>query len=277
MEGRDFRMRKQNVLSLAVGTVAVFAGTAAVNAASLVTFDAVPTSSNLPEFQLQPQVVPELGNAVFTEFSNGAGSVGNGLSDGLLSESAQVVGGLGIETPLHVVIPSAIPLSTGGTAFDDVTLIISDLGTAGNAIDVGSGDPGDLIIQPLGAIPGLGRLPTFAMYATSLLDSNPLHGQLLLTGTISKASLTALNAEDTAGVLSSKVTYTGGAIYDALVATPGAITSGSLSWSLLDVHDNLGNPSVTIDPGTNLFTNFQSNGSGLFSTPNVPEPTSAVK
>jgi len=113
------------------------------------------------------------------------------------------------------------------------------------------------------------------MYATSL-TGNPLDGVLLLSGTISKASLTALNQEDTAGVLSSKVTYTGGAIYDALVAINGTVASGSLSWSLLDVLDNGGHSSVTIDPGTNLFTNFVSNGSGLFSTPAVPEPTSAA-
>ncbi len=35
-------------------------------------------------------------------------------------------------------------------------------------------------------------------------------------------------------------------------------------------------PSVSIDPATNLFTNFVSNGSGLFSTPAVPEPASAA-
>jgi len=161
MEGRDSEMRKQNALSLAVGAAAVFAGGAA-NAASLVTFDALPTSSSLPEFKLQPQFVPELGTIV-TEFSTGIGCTGNGFGDGLLSTSAQLVGGLGIETPLHVIsVASGIPLSNGGTAFDDVTLVINDLGAIHNAIDAGSGDPGDVIVQLLEPIPGLNRLPTFA-------------------------------------------------------------------------------------------------------------------
>jgi len=274
MEGRDSEMRKNKVVSMAVGAAAVFAGGAA-QAASLVTFDSAPTSQLLPEFKLQPQFVPELGVNV-TEFSTGSGAIGNGLGDGLLLQTAQLVGGLGIQTPLHVLGPSAKNLSNGGTAFQDVTLVINDLGAIHNAVDVGAGDPGDIIIQALEPIPGLNRLPTFAMYATSLLDTNPTHGQLLLTGTISKATLTALNQEDTAGVLSSKVTYTGGAIYDALIALDGTVSTGSLSWSLLDVRDNSLTPSVTIDPTTNLFTNFISNGSGLFSTPAVPEPTSAA-
>ncbi len=105
----------------------MLAGGAAVNAASLVTFDAVPTSSTLPEFKLQPTFVPEFGTSV-TEFSAAVGATGNGLGDGLLPQGAQATGGLGVETPLHVLGTGAIPLANGGTAFDDVTLVISDLG-----------------------------------------------------------------------------------------------------------------------------------------------------
>jgi hypothetical protein len=256
-------MRKQRVLNFAVGAVALMATTAITNAASLVTFDALPTTSTLPEFQFTNEVVPH--------FTAGAGATGNGNSDGLLDRSAQLPGGLGIQTPLHVLGASAKPLDNGGTAFDDVTLVLSDLAASGPATGP---DANDVIDQPLGQANPLAATPTFSLYATSLLDSNPLHGQLLLTGTITKASITALNEANTASVLSSKVTYTGGAIFDALVAINGTTTTGSLSWSLLDVRD--GSPTVSINPATNLFTPFLANGSGLFSTPTVPEPTSAA-
>ena len=253
--------KKTSILAAAVGVVAF--GTVA-QAASLVTFSAKPISPGLPEFVFTNDPIPL--------FQAGPGATGN--ADGNLSDSLQSPGGLGIQTPLNILTPpgsGSTPLLAGGTAFDDVTFVLHDLAANGPASDPGTG----VITQGLGKPTPSSPVPSFQLFSTDPDGPGPLQRILLLEGTITKGAITALDGEDTASVLSAKVNYTDGLIYDALIAAGGTPT-GSLSWSLLDILNDASLPSVTIDPGTGYFIPFHANATGLFSTPAIPEPTSAA-
>ncbi len=114
----------------------------------------------------------------------------------------------------------------------------------------------------------------FSVFSTDPDGPGPLQPVLLLQGTVKAGTIAALDGFSTASVLSAQVTYNGGIIFDALNSIGGTPT-GSLSWSMLDaVNTVTGDPELTI--GSNGYVvPFQANATGLFSTPAVPEPTTA--
>jgi hypothetical protein len=251
------KMRNMNK-AICLAAVSILGGSAMSQAASLMTFTASPTSPTLPEFIWTNEAVPQL--------LTGPGAQGN--ADGMLPEALQTPGGLGIQTPLSIVAPGSSPLITGGTALDDVTMTLANFRATAPAVDPGGG----ILIQPFGQV-GENRLPTFSVLSTDPDGPGPLKPVLLLQGAVSRGSITALDGESSGSVLSAQVTYTGGLIYDALIANPGATTTGSLSWSMLDETNTVtGQPAVTIDPGTGYLVPFSANATGLFSTPSIPEP-----
>jgi hypothetical protein len=229
-------------------------------AGSLLTFEASPTSPGLPEVIWTNTPLPQL--------IAGPGAVGN--DDGTLPPFQQSPGGLEIQTPLSITAPGSHPLIGGGTEVDDVTLVLTNFLATAPASSQGGG----VLVQRFAP----GDLENFGSF--SLLSDDPDGsdgGQptVLLSGRVTGGSITALNGGDSGSVLSADVTYTGGAIFDALQASGGA-TTGSLSWSILDATSLLdGSPSITINPATGFLVPFSANATGLFSV-SVPEPTTAA-
>jgi hypothetical protein len=161
-----------------------------------------------------------------TQLVQRPGSVGN--NDGTLPADQQTPGGLNIQTPLKIVdglgnpYPgSTINTSDSSTTFFDVTLQVSGLSAVGNPVKVGG-----LVYQWLGS-------GTFTFLSTGVSP------QTLLTGSIDDAVIVGLQGQTAGSIQSSTVTYTGGLIKDALLATGGTLTDASLSWSILDIGGGL--------------------------------------
>jgi hypothetical protein len=155
------------------------------------------------------------------------GSVGN--ADGTLPAINQTPGGLNVQTPLHIVgVPgSTINTTDNSTTFYDVTLELSGLH--------GVGLPGQYSIGGMTVVSQAVGTGTF-----TLLSTNPGGGATtLLTGTINSALIVGLLGQTTGSIQSSDVDYTGGKIYDALIAAGGNPDGASLSWSLIDVGGGL--------------------------------------
>lgn len=229
-------MKKTSQMGLGKLALAVaVAGMAQMTfAAQLLEFKPVPVSDAVPE-------VKWVG-----AFDDALGSTGN--ADGNLPPNLQTPGGLRIETPLTIggaIAGKSIGI-TGSTTFYDVTLIYNGLGAVGGPLVLGG-----TAIQGIG--PG-----DFAFIGTG--------GDVLLTGNIASATLVATVGSHAAGVQSGTITYTGGAIYNALLAAGGS---------------PVGNMSVSMTTGTAIAAvagqavlPFEADATGLFDTPRIPEPTS---
>jgi hypothetical protein len=237
-------------------------GAAAHGALQLLQFEPTPVSPNLPEFSWTGPA----GN-----FVTGPGAAGNG--DGDLAVNAQTPGGLEVDTPL--VIPG-LPNSTidaAGTHFFDVTMHLSSDTVAADLADYGAG-----IVTPTSAQVPLTNA-TFSIYTTPAADSpaqlaaGPV---LLLSGTLSGSSLTVPTGSTSAGFQTSTVMYTGGALLTAL--NGGTPVGGSASISLVSLDGNIGivigNPIVAGVVYYGSIAPFDANATGVFDTPNVPEPAS---
>jgi hypothetical protein len=230
----------------AAAVVASYSFAPTSQAALLVDFKPEPTSATLPEI-------------VFTgsALTPGAGSTGNG--------SVLTAGGLTIETPYTVNVPGAggfINLASGSTSFQDVSLVLAGLNATGPATSTTIAPGVVLLNQALTGAPG-----SFTLRSTSDAPNQVD----LLTGTITRAFITGLQGSPTGSVISAEVVYTGGEIFDELIAN-GGLPNGSLSFSLNDIGSTLGAPTgLTLATGGGLAP-FQANATGIFSSSVVPEP-----
>ena len=160
---------------------------------------------------------------------------------------------------LTMIVPFEIPgipggtVGIGSTSFDDTTLDITvPLAADGAAFMVGP-----LVYQLLG--PG----------AFELWSTDPAAGGIeddyvpLLFGTVNSALITGALGENTGATLSAEVSYTSGAIVDAM----GGPFNGSFTWTLLDI-----GPPLAISATTGNLDAFDANGTGHF----TPEPATMV-
>lgn len=237
--------------------VAAMGFSAVSQAALLVDFKPIPTDD---KFELIYDAVPSGGAA--RELYAGPGAQGDGgftTTGGLTIEAAGFPGLLPTDPGL---LASVQPQPTS-TLFHDVTLVLANLKE--DKVSGLSETPifgvGTLYTQPL-------EDGTFELWSwNNPSDANP--SELLLKGTIENAVVSGLAGSPTGAVLSAQVTYTGGLIHAALVAK-GGLTTGDLSWSLLDI-----TPKINKVLGTPpLLGDFKANATGQFSSPAIPEPAS---
>jgi hypothetical protein len=221
-------------------------------AATLVDYKPTPVSPTTPEFVFN-------GPAGSPSFQSGPGSIGN--ADGVLPVNAQTVGGLDAGTPFVIpgIAGSSVDPVAGTTDFYDSSLILNGLAANAPALAVGT-----TFIQSLGA-------GGFQLLSTDPDGAGPLTPTLLLSGTISAASFIVGTGDAGADFNSFGVTYTGGAIFTALLANGGSATGNSMSISMTDV-----NPAFGIDLTDGFLKNFSANATGLFNYTNTPEPSSLV-
>jgi hypothetical protein len=239
-------MRNLSVSARLFGTLSVLAGGTAASAATLVDYKPLPVSPTTPEFVFNGGANPSL--------QSGPGVIGN--ADGTLPVANQTPGGLDIETPFVIPgVPGSLINGTSGTTeFYDTTFVLS--GLVANAPAVASGP---ILIQSLGN-------GSFTLFSTDPDGPGAQIPTLLLSGNITNNSF-LVGTGTTAGEFNSLgVTYTGGLIYNALIAAGAPAAGNSMSISLLDV-----NPSLSVD-GDGKLADFTANGTGSFSY--VPEPAS---
>ena len=228
----------------AAAVVASYSFAPTVNAALLVDFKPEPTSATMPEI-------------VFTgtSLTAGSGATGNG--------STLTAGGLTVETPYTVLEPGVggvIYLANGSTSFPDASLVLSGLNAVG-AADTTTISPGVVLLSQ-----ELGTNGTFTIRSTS---DAPRQIDLL-TGRITRAYITGIQGSPVGSVISAEVTYTGGEIYNELIATGGQ-TTGSVSISLNDIGTTLGAfDGLRLGTG-GMIAPFQANATGIFSSA-IPEP-----
>jgi hypothetical protein len=240
--------RRFGLIALAIAVICCLSPSAF--AALLVDFKSLPISPS------DPEVKWNISGLVAAPTANG--SQGNG--DGLNPLANQSVGGLIIETPLRINAPlQGGSINAGGsTTFSDVSLILSNFNSSGNASELNG-----LLNQPLG--------PGFFQLKSTSQGGNQAD---LLVGTINGGNISGIKNSDSGSVLSGDVTYTGGLIFNALNAALGKaagtpINAGSLSFSLLDIDNKL-----TLNTAGTRLNDFSANATGQFGTPVVPEPAS---
>lgn len=231
--------------TISIIALSSLAAASSIEAAQILSFEAGPISPSVPE-------VAFLGGLV-----SGAGSVGN--ADGLLPPPAQTPGGLNVSTPFVLpAIPGAVVNgATGSTTFFDTTLILG-----GNAA---AGPAATLFGVIIGQLTGPG---TFDFLSTDPDGAGPLLPTLLLSGTITNGAIGGFAGGNTASFQSNTVTYTGGAIFAAMVAANYA-NIGDVSIAMVDVSPSLTEVRGVLQP-------FNANASGLFSAPLIPEPTAVA-
>jgi hypothetical protein len=247
-------MRGKKLALAFAGAVASLGLAASSFGSMLVDFKPLPVTANIPELEWTG-----------TNLAAGAGAVGN--ADGGLAPSLQSPPGLQIEAPFDV--PGAIPgkVSIGGgtsTAFYDVTLELSGLNANAAATSFGP-----LALQSFGT-------GHFRLLSTDPDAGGPLTSTTLLEGDITNGTITGLSPGTAGAVLSSTVTYTGGAIYSEFAANHGGqANGGTLSLSMLDIVPALGGTSIVPPNAFATLNAFSANATGLFSGVQVPEPASA--
>lgn len=201
-------------------------------AALLVSFDPLPITNGVPEvtFGGSPKALDDA-----------AGFHGSGVGG---------TNGVQLQTPLAVTsVPGFEVLSNNGTRFTDVSLTLTGFQATTPAVNF------------------LGLIGQSLSDGTFKFTSSAASGAAdLLSGTVTISGISAIGGSDTGSVLSATVTYTSGAIYNALVAIPGATLTGSLSFTLLDA-----SPSFSVG-NDNILSAFVANVNGQFSTPVIPEP-----
>jgi hypothetical protein len=192
-----------------------------------------------------------------TTLSEGPGAVSSG--DGNLGTSATAAApGLLISVPFLITGVPGSTVGPSGTTFFDSTLDLTSGFTAPIGVAGWAANFSGFVIQPLGA-------GAFEIRSSNVTGGN----KLLLSATTDDATISGLNGTGAASVLSATVTYTGGLIYNAMVAA-GYDIVGELSWSLIDV-----SPSLAINTSTHHLRSFSANATGLLSSQFVaPEPSS---
>jgi hypothetical protein len=215
-------------------------------AGTIVDFKPSPVSPTIPEFQFSRA----LNGGGPPVFRGALGATSN--NDGNLPIQNQTAPGLDSETPFILAGPGALNnLISGTTHFLDSSLQF----TAGLQANAPALFAGGAFIQPLS--PG-----SFQLMSTG---PAPI---LLLSGNITAASFIVGAGNAGAVFASEDITYTGGIIFNAMVAN-GVPVAGrnSMSISMTDVVPGFG-----INPNDGFLNNFTANATGLFNA--VPEPTS---
>jgi hypothetical protein len=222
---------------------ALFSLCAWASAATIVDFKPNPVSPTTPEFQFSRA----LGGGV-PVFRGALGSTSN--NDGNLPVQNQTSPGLDSETPFILAGPGSVnDLVAGTTHFYDSSLQF----TAGLQANAPAINAGGVLIQQLS--PG-----SFQLMSTG---PAPI---LLLSGNMSAASF-IVGVGNAGSMFSSQdVNYTGGIIFNALVASGGSPNGNSMSISMTDIV-----PSLNI-AGDGFLADFTANATGLFNA--VPEPSS---
>lgn len=218
------------------------------SASTIVDFKPLPISPTDPEFTFNRP----LGGGI-PVFRTAFGSIGN--ADGTLPVAAQTPGGLLVETPFIIGGVPGSQFTATSTLFFDSTLFVTG-GLAANAPAINAGG---VFVQPL--TPG-----SFDVLSTDPDGIGPLLPQLLLRGNVTAASFIAGTGSAGAVFASQDVTYTGGLIFNAMVAAGTPVSGNSMSFSMTDVAPNFA------IAGDGFLADFNANGTGLFSA--VPEPTS---
>jgi hypothetical protein len=213
-----------------------------VSAGTIVDFKPVPISPTTPEFTFSRA----LGGGV-PAFRSAFGAISN--NDGTLPLVSQTPGGLLVETPFIIPGVPGSQLTAASTLFFDSTLQFT-AGLQANGPAINSG----VFVQPLS--PG-----SFVLTSTGPAPT------LLLTGNITAATFIAGTGSAGAVFASQDVTYTGGLIFNAMVANGVPVAGNSMSISMTDVV-----PAFSINPNDGFLNDFNANATGLFSA--VPEPTS---
>jgi hypothetical protein len=229
----------------AAAVVATYSFAPTVQAALLVDFKPEPTSATMPE-------------VVFTgtSLTAGSGATGNG--------STLTAGGLTVETPYTVLEPGVggiIYLANGSTSFPDASLVFSGLNATG-AADTTTISPGVVLLsQELDGSNG-----TFTIRSTSDAPNQVD----LLVGRITRAYITGIQGSPVGSVISAEVEYTGGEIFNELIASGGQ-TTGSVSISLNDIGTTVGAFDGLRVGQNGMIAPFQANATGIFSSA-IPEP-----
>jgi hypothetical protein len=237
------RVSRPKLLAAVCGAMIGFGMAAPSFGALLVSFKPVPVSDSLPELSWTG-----------SNLTAGAGAVGN--NDGLQPVANQTAGGLQIDVPLVINDPAhgGVVNANNTTTFSDVTLVLTGLNQTGAAQSLAG-----IVVQPIGQ-------GTFALRSTG---PNSID---LLTGTISTGNINGLLNTSSGAVLSGDVTYTGGSVLTAWLASGGVAAGGTLSFSLLDITPVLS--TGVLPPRTyETIARFDANATGLFSA-QVPEPAS---
>jgi len=232
----------QRALSLtAILAMAILVGGSA-RAAELLNFKPIPISPSSPEFSWTagPNLI------------EGPGSVSNG--DGTLPTAAQTPGGLQVDTPFLIPGVPGSQVNVASTSFFDCTFDLT--GFAANGA----------------AIPAAGNILQFVNAGSFTISSTTAGGGplLLLSGTISGSTIVGPNGGNAGAFFTSTtVTYTGGLIFNAMIAANGTPNNGDVSISFNDV-----TPPFSIAP-SGFMAPFDANATGLFRyVENIPEPTS---
>jgi hypothetical protein len=222
---------------------ALFSLCAWASAGTIVDFKPTPVSPTTPEFQFSRA----LGGGV-PVFRGALGATSN--NDGNLPVQNQTAPGLDSETPFILAGPGSVNDFIAGTThfYDSSLQFTAGLQANGPAINGGG-----IFIQPLS--PG-----SFQLMSTG---PAPI---LLLSGNITAATFIAGTGNAGAVFSSQDVNYTGGIIFNAMVASGVAVNGASMSISMTDVVPNFN------IAGDGFLADFNANATGLFNA--VPEPTS---
>ncbi|HEY7089758.1 MAG TPA: hypothetical protein VH518_16795 [Tepidisphaeraceae bacterium] len=214
------------------------------SAAAIADFKPAPTSPGIPEFVF----TRAFGGAPV--FRAGPGSASN--NDGNLPLQNQTAPGLDVETPFILAGPGALnDLIAGTTHFLDASIQF----TAGLQANSPALFAGGLFIQSLS--PG----------SFQIMSTGPAP-VALLTGNLSAASFISGAGGAGAVLNASSVNYTGGIIYNALLANGGNPNGNDFSISMVDV-----TPIFGINANDGFLNDFTANATGLFSVNTiVPEP-----
>lgn len=213
-------------------------------AGTIVDFKPSPVSPTIPEFQFSR---PAGGGA--PAFRGALGASSN--NDGNLAIQNQTAPGLDSETPFILAGPGALNnLISGTTHFLDSQLNF----TGGLQANAPALFAAGAFIQSLS--PG-----TFELKSTG---PAPI---LLLSGNIAAASFIVGAGNAGAVFASQDINYTGGIIYNAMIAGGIPVNGSSMSISMADVAPGFG-----INANDGFLNDFTANATGLFNA--VPEPTS---
>lgn len=214
------------------------------SAATIVDFKPTPVSPLIPEFQFSRA----LGGGV-PVFRGALGAASN--NDGNLPIQNQTAPGLDVETPFILAGPGSLnDLIAGTTHFFDASLQF----TAGMQASAPAIFAGGTFTQPL--TPG----------SFQILSTGPAP-ILLLSGNTTAASFVTGAGDSGAAFNAANTNYTGGIIFNALLASGGNPNGNSFSISMTDITPNLA------IAGDGFLTDFTANATGLFNSNPVPEPT----
>jgi len=228
---------------------ALLAVSSVASATTIVDFKPVPTSPGIPEFGFHR---PAGGGAPVFRAQLGATS----NNDGALPVQNQTAPGLDSETPFILAGPGAVnDLIAGTTAFYDSSFQF----TAGLQANAPALNAGGTFLQQLS--PG-----SFQIMSTG---PAPI---LLLGGNVATASVIVGSGDSGAVFDANGVNYTGGIIYNAMLANNYNVNNSSFSISMVDV-----NPAFSINPADGFLADFDANATGLLNAnpaPPAPEPGS---